>query len=189
MSSSTHSLTVSHRNSHGRIGFKSLAQAISAKWKTISAEEKAICQALADKDRARFLKEMDEYKETHEYLKYLKKRQQQQKKAVVKVPRPKVRNPPPRPLAPRVTVPVAVAPPSNSKTTEEDWVDLLPFDLVEPESENVPDSALSASEHHGIMNEQNLPKPSPWDPLAPRVAAMQMDNGRQAILVSLFHSS
>ena len=51
------------RNSHGKIGFTSLAQTIAARWKTISDEEKAYFQELADQDRARYKREMKVWKE------------------------------------------------------------------------------------------------------------------------------
>ena len=51
------------RNSHGKIGFTTLAQTIAARWKNITDEEKAYFQNLADQDRDRYKREMKVWKE------------------------------------------------------------------------------------------------------------------------------
>eukprot|EP00977_Amphora_coffeiformis_P008272 scaffold1872_cov262-Amphora_coffeaeformis.AAC.4 len=50
------------KRSHGKIGFQDLARAISARWKTVTLEEKAVYQELANTDKQRYLKEMDDWR-------------------------------------------------------------------------------------------------------------------------------
>lgn len=54
------------RNSHGKIGFTSLAQTIAAQWRNITAEEKAYFEDLSQKDRIRYKREMKAWKELQE---------------------------------------------------------------------------------------------------------------------------
>ena len=63
------------RNSHGKISFRALAQVIATKWRSISEQDKADCQAIADLDCLRYKQQMNEYKATQKYLKYLEKQQ------------------------------------------------------------------------------------------------------------------
>lgn len=51
------------RNSHGKIGFTNLARTIAARWRAITAEEKAHYQDLSNRDRARYVQEMKLWKE------------------------------------------------------------------------------------------------------------------------------
>jgi hypothetical protein len=52
--------------SHGKIGFKALAQLISARWKAITVEEKANFQACSDKDKIRHSEEIKIWKKQQE---------------------------------------------------------------------------------------------------------------------------
>ena len=52
----------SSSHSHGKIGFQDLARAISARWKTVTVEEKEAYLELAKKDKQRYLKEMDDWR-------------------------------------------------------------------------------------------------------------------------------
>ena len=50
------------RRSHGKIGFADLARLIAGRWKSISREKRAFYEGLAAEDKARYVKEMDEWK-------------------------------------------------------------------------------------------------------------------------------
>jgi hypothetical protein len=51
------------RRSHGKIGFADLARLIASKWKAVSPDKRAFYEELAVKDKARYVKEMNEWKE------------------------------------------------------------------------------------------------------------------------------
>jgi HMG (high mobility group) box len=51
------------RRSHGKIGFKDLAMRISAKWKSLPAEERAYFDSMAAVEKKRYLREKKEWKE------------------------------------------------------------------------------------------------------------------------------
>jgi HMG (high mobility group) box len=51
------------RRSHGKIGFKDLAMRISAKWKSLPAEERSYFDSMAAVEKKRYLREKKEWKE------------------------------------------------------------------------------------------------------------------------------
>ena len=50
------------RRSHGRCGFKEMAQIIGSRWKSLTPEERAPFDQIAKADKERYYKEMKEYK-------------------------------------------------------------------------------------------------------------------------------
>ena len=56
------SKSVKSRKAHGKISFTDLARMISREWKKVTPERKAQCICLANQDKLRYLKEMDEWR-------------------------------------------------------------------------------------------------------------------------------
>eukprot|EP00529_Nitzschia_sp_RCC80_P018800 CAMPEP_0113494682 /NCGR_PEP_ID=MMETSP0014_2-20120614/29230_1 /TAXON_ID=2857 /ORGANISM="Nitzschia sp." /LENGTH=518 /DNA_ID=CAMNT_0000388577 /DNA_START=343 /DNA_END=1899 /DNA_ORIENTATION=- /assembly_acc=CAM_ASM_000159 len=52
-----------HRKTHGKIGFADMARIIGAKWKELAAEDKKEFEDVASKEKARYSKELSEWKE------------------------------------------------------------------------------------------------------------------------------
>ena len=50
------------RRSHGKIGFAEMARVIGARWKAITPERKAVFDRMAAEDKARYKREMKEFK-------------------------------------------------------------------------------------------------------------------------------
>jgi HMG-box domain len=56
------------RRSHGKIGFSEMAKTIAAGWKSIDAETRSQYEYLAKQDKARYVRELEEWKGRHQFL-------------------------------------------------------------------------------------------------------------------------